>query len=154
MIIGGVAGALVVLLFVSVSIRIRVMSASPGFRNRGAETLSPFMTVLLVAVLLAIPDQRRWEFGVELPCSRRRWDRGRLAGPASEREPERPADLRRAGGREPADDLDGPACCSSRGRRSRPRRGPVRDRSDDRRRGERLAVPDEDHRTMTRPPPV
>jgi hypothetical protein len=66
LVIGGAAGALVGLLFVSVSIRIDVISASPDFRNRGAETLSLFMTVLLVAALLAIPDQRQWEFGVEL----------------------------------------------------------------------------------------
>jgi hypothetical protein len=65
-IIGGAAGALVGLLFVSVSIRIEVISASPDFRNRGAETLSLFMSVLLVAILLGIPDQRPWELGVEL----------------------------------------------------------------------------------------
>lgn len=65
-VIGGAAGALVGLLFVSVSIRIEVISASQDFRSRGAETLSLFMTVLLVAVLLGIPDQRRWEFGAEL----------------------------------------------------------------------------------------
>jgi hypothetical protein len=65
-IIGGAAGALVGALFVSVSIRIDVIAASPDFRNRGAETLSLFMTVVLVAVLLGIPHQRRWEFGAEL----------------------------------------------------------------------------------------
>jgi hypothetical protein len=65
-IIGGAAGALVGLLFVSVSIRIDVISASPDFRSRAGETLSLFMTVLLVAVLLAIPDQRPWELGAEL----------------------------------------------------------------------------------------
>lgn len=65
-IIGGAAGALIGLLFASVSIRIEVISASPDFRNRGAETLSLFMTVLLVAVLLGIPGQREWEFGTEL----------------------------------------------------------------------------------------
>jgi hypothetical protein len=65
-IVGGAAGALVGLLFVSVSIRIEVISASPDFRNRGAETLSLFLTVLLVAVLLGIPNQRQWEFGAEL----------------------------------------------------------------------------------------
>ncbi len=50
----------------SVSIRIEVISASPDFRNRGAETLSLFTTVLLVAVLLGIPGQREWELGAEL----------------------------------------------------------------------------------------
>jgi hypothetical protein len=65
-VIGGAAGALIGLLFVSVSIRIEVISASPDFRNRGAATLSLFTTVLLVAVLLGIPGQREWELGVEL----------------------------------------------------------------------------------------
>jgi hypothetical protein len=65
-IIGGAAGALVGLLFVSVSIRIDVISASPDFRSRAGETLSLFMTVLLVAILRAIPGQRQWEFEAEL----------------------------------------------------------------------------------------
>jgi hypothetical protein len=63
---GGAAAALVGALFVSVSIRIEVISASPEFRNRGAETLCLLMAVVLVAVLLAIPGQRRWELGAEL----------------------------------------------------------------------------------------
>jgi hypothetical protein len=63
---GGAAGALVGLLFVSVSIRIEVISASPDFRSRAGETLSLFVSVLLVAVLLAIPQQGPWELGVEL----------------------------------------------------------------------------------------
>jgi hypothetical protein len=65
-IIGGAAGALIGLLFVWVSIRIEVISASPDFRNRGAATLSLFTTVLLVAVLLGIPGQHQWQLGVEL----------------------------------------------------------------------------------------
>jgi hypothetical protein len=65
-IVGGAAGALIGLLFVSVSIRIDVISASPDFRNRGAATLSLFGSVLLVAVVLAIPGQRAWELGAEL----------------------------------------------------------------------------------------
>jgi hypothetical protein len=68
-VIGGAAGALIGLLFVSVSIRIEVISASPDFRNRGAATLSLFTTVLLVAVLLGVPGQREWELGVELLVS-------------------------------------------------------------------------------------
>src|SRR6185437_5380804 len=66
LVIGAAAGALVGLLFVAISIRIEVISASQEFRNRAAETLSLFMTVLLVAVLLAIPEQRHWELGAEL----------------------------------------------------------------------------------------
>lgn len=65
-IIGGAAGALIGLLFVSVSIRIDVISASPEFRNRGAATLTLFVIVLLVAILLAIPRQKAWELGAEL----------------------------------------------------------------------------------------
>lgn len=63
---GGAAGALTGLLFVSVSIRIDVISASPDFRNRGAATLSLFVTVLLVGVVLVVPGQHRWELGAEL----------------------------------------------------------------------------------------
>ena len=56
LVIGGAAGALIGLLFVSVSIRIDVISASPDFRNRGAATLSLFMTVLLVeGVYVLVP---------------------------------------------------------------------------------------------------
>jgi hypothetical protein len=65
-IIGGAAGALIGALFVSVSIRIDVISASPDFRNRGAATLTLFGSVLVVAILLVIPDQHRWELGSEL----------------------------------------------------------------------------------------
>jgi hypothetical protein len=65
-VIGGAAGALIGLLFVSVSIRIDVISASPDFRNRGAVTLCLFVTVLLVAILLVVPGQDAWELGAEL----------------------------------------------------------------------------------------
>lgn len=65
-VIGGAAAALIGLLFVSVSIRIEVISASPDFRNRGAATLCLFGSVLLVAILLVIPGQRGWELGVQL----------------------------------------------------------------------------------------
>jgi hypothetical protein len=65
-VIGGAAGALIGLLFVSVSIRIDVISASADFRNRGAATLCLFMTVLLVAILLVVPGQDESELGAEL----------------------------------------------------------------------------------------
>ena len=65
-VIGGAAGALIGLLFVSVSIRIDVISASPDFRNRGAATLSLFVTVLLVAIVLVVPGQEAWELGAEM----------------------------------------------------------------------------------------
>jgi hypothetical protein len=65
-VIGGAAGALIGALFVSVSIRIDVISASPDFRNRGAATLSLFGSVLLVAIVLVVPGQEAWELGAEL----------------------------------------------------------------------------------------
>jgi hypothetical protein len=65
-VIGGASGALIGLLFVSVSIRIDVISASPDFRSRGAATLSLFVSVLLVAILLVVPGQEPWELGAEL----------------------------------------------------------------------------------------
>jgi hypothetical protein len=150
-IIGGAAGALVGLLFVSISIRIDVISASPDFRNRGAETLSLFMTVLLVALLLGIPGQHDWELGAELVVLAvvlgvglfwldRRATAHRSAHPIS-----RVLDVL-----SPAHDHDALACgdrrATARGRRRRDlRRGSVRARGYDRRRGECVALPDEDH---------
>jgi hypothetical protein len=64
-VIGSAAGALIGLLFVSVSIRIDVISASPDFRSRGAATLSLFMSVLVVAILLVVPA-RKLGVGAEL----------------------------------------------------------------------------------------
>ena len=63
---GGAAAALAGLLFVAVSIRIDVISASQELRNRAAETLVLFVTVLFVSLLLSIPDQTRPELGGEL----------------------------------------------------------------------------------------
>jgi hypothetical protein len=65
-VIGGAAGALIGALFVSVSIRIDVISASPDFRNRGAATLALFGSVLLVSIVLGVPSQHTWELGAEL----------------------------------------------------------------------------------------
>ena len=65
-VIGGAAGALIGALFVSISIRIDVVSASPDFRSRGAATLALFMSVLLVAIVLVVPGQNRWELGAEI----------------------------------------------------------------------------------------
>jgi hypothetical protein len=63
---GGAAAALAGLLFVAVSIRIEVISASQELRNRAAETLVLFVTVLFAALLLAIPGQTRPALGGEL----------------------------------------------------------------------------------------
>jgi hypothetical protein len=48
---------LVGLLFVSVSIRITVISGSADLRNREAQTLVLFAGVLVLAILLSIPRQ-------------------------------------------------------------------------------------------------
>jgi hypothetical protein len=143
-IIGGAAGALVGMRSVSVSIRIEVISGSPDFGNRGAATLSPFITVLLVAVLLAIPDQRRWEFGAELLMLAAALGIGVvwLDRRASARLSAQPISgvLTVVS---PRTITTGAACADRvaagrRGRRWRLCRGPVRERGDDKRRGDRL----------------
>lgn len=63
---GGSAAALTGLLVVAVSIRIEVIASSQELRNRAAQTLTLFATVLLVALLLSIPDQAYWVLGAEL----------------------------------------------------------------------------------------
>jgi hypothetical protein len=63
---GGAAGALIGLIVVAVSIRVEVISRSTDLRNRAAQTLGLFTTVLLVAVAVAIPDQERGVVGVEM----------------------------------------------------------------------------------------
>lgn len=51
---GGAAAALTGLLFVAVSIRIDVIAKSQELRNRAAQTLALFLTVLFIAILLSI----------------------------------------------------------------------------------------------------
>ena len=63
---GSAAAALAGLLFVSVSIRIDVIAPSRALRNRAAQTLVLFVSVLLVALCLAIPEQSREALGGEL----------------------------------------------------------------------------------------
>jgi hypothetical protein len=65
-IIGGGAAALTGLLFVAVSIRIDYIARSQELRNRAAQTLSLFGTVLVIAVLMAIPGQGYRTLGAEL----------------------------------------------------------------------------------------
>ena len=72
---GSAAAALAGLLFVSVSIRIDVIAPSRALRNRAAQTLVLFVSVLLVALCLAIPEQSREALGGELLAL------GALAGP-------------------------------------------------------------------------
>lgn len=54
---GGAAAGLTGLLFVAVSIRTDVIVKSQELRNRAAQTLALFVTVLFIAILLSIPDQ-------------------------------------------------------------------------------------------------
>ena len=63
---GGAAGALTGLLFVAVSIRADYIARSQELRNRAAQTLLLFGTVLVVAVLMAIPGQGYRTLGAEL----------------------------------------------------------------------------------------
>ena len=54
---GTAAASLIGLLFVAVSIRIGFIARSQELRNRAAQTPSLFGTVLLTAILIAIPGQ-------------------------------------------------------------------------------------------------
>jgi len=63
---GGAAAGLTGLLFVAVSIRIDVIARSVELRNRAAQTLALFATVLFIAVVLSIPGQAYGPLGAEL----------------------------------------------------------------------------------------
>jgi hypothetical protein len=63
---GGAAAALTGLLFVAVSIRVDVIAKTQELRNRAAQTLALFVTVLVIAILLSIPDQSLQLLGIEL----------------------------------------------------------------------------------------
>jgi hypothetical protein len=63
---GAAAASLTGLLFVAVSIRTGVVAKSQELRNRAAQSLALFVTVLFIAILLAIPDQSYRVLGVEL----------------------------------------------------------------------------------------
>jgi len=62
---GAATAALLGLLFVAVSIRVETIAKSAELRNRSAQTLTLLLTGLLVAALLAVPDQRKWARGGE-----------------------------------------------------------------------------------------
>jgi hypothetical protein len=64
--VGGAAAGLTGLPFVAVSLRADVIAKSQELRNRAAQTLALFVTVLFVGVLLSIPGQSLWALGVEL----------------------------------------------------------------------------------------
>jgi hypothetical protein len=63
---GSAAAALIGLLFVAVSIRIDYIARSQELRNRAAQVLSLFGTVLFVALLIALPGQSYRVLGAEL----------------------------------------------------------------------------------------
>jgi hypothetical protein len=63
---GGAAAALTGLLFVAVSIRADYIARSQELRNRAAQTLILFGTVLVIGVLMAIPGQGYRTLGAEL----------------------------------------------------------------------------------------
>lgn len=63
---GGAAAGLTGLLFVAVSIKVDVIAQSPELRSRAAQALVLFVTVLLVALVLSIPDQAAGVLGGEL----------------------------------------------------------------------------------------
>jgi hypothetical protein len=63
---GSAAAGLTGLLFVAVSIRIDAIAKSHELRNRAAQTLALFVTVLCVAVVLSIPAQSYPVLGAEL----------------------------------------------------------------------------------------
>ncbi|MGZ6562324.1 MAG: hypothetical protein ACXVH1_22525 [Solirubrobacteraceae bacterium] len=54
---GAAAASLTGLLFVAVSIRTGVIARSQELRNRAAQTLALFVTVLFITILLSIPGQ-------------------------------------------------------------------------------------------------
>ena len=62
---GAIAGALTGLLFVAVSIKSDLLTASPNLSSRAAQSLCLFMTAVLIALLIASP-QPRVALGVEL----------------------------------------------------------------------------------------
>jgi hypothetical protein len=63
---GTASASLIGLLFVAVSIRIDLIAPSQELRNRAAQTLSLFGTVLIVAILTAVPGQPTRALGAEL----------------------------------------------------------------------------------------
>ncbi len=65
-VVGGAAAGLTGLLFVAVSIRIDFIASSQELRNRAAQTLALFVTVLFIAILLSIPGQTYGALGSEL----------------------------------------------------------------------------------------
>jgi len=64
-VMGAATASLLGLLFVAVSIRVETIAASAELRNRCGQTLTLLLTGLIVAALLAVPDQPKWTLGTE-----------------------------------------------------------------------------------------
>jgi hypothetical protein len=64
-VVGAAAASLTGLLFVAVSIRTNVIARSQELRNRAAQTLTLFVTVLFITILLSIPGQSNRVLGAE-----------------------------------------------------------------------------------------
>jgi hypothetical protein len=62
---GAATAALLSLLFLAVSIRVETIARSAELLNRSAQTMALLLIGLLVAVLLAVPDQHNWALGAE-----------------------------------------------------------------------------------------
>ena len=62
---GGIAGALLGLLFVAVSIRVDVIGRSPELRNRAAQTLALFLVPALAGLVFGLPAQPLIAAGIE-----------------------------------------------------------------------------------------
>ncbi len=62
---GGAAAGLTGLTFIVVAIRFDTIAVSEEFRNRAAQTLSLFVAVTVVAILITVP-QKRWALGIEM----------------------------------------------------------------------------------------
>jgi hypothetical protein len=65
-VVGGAAGALIGLLFVAVSIRADAIMRSKELRSRAAQTLTLFLSALVIAMVLSIPGQSERALGIEL----------------------------------------------------------------------------------------
>jgi len=72
--IGGASGALTGLLFVAVSLNANRIAGHAGLRASAAQTLTLFITPLIVAAALLVPHQPDWVLGAELAAT------GALAG--------------------------------------------------------------------------
>ena len=65
---GGAAGGLTRLTFLVFAVRFDVTAGSDEYRSRAAQTLSLFLTVTVVAVLLSVPRHSR-ALGGEMVCA-------------------------------------------------------------------------------------